>query len=79
MRNEWFPHKKAEYMTVSRFQELGVTRGDIGDRDTTFGAVAAAEFVDIPEPVAPTATVLTITVRVPRRSHSYVTHYYTPY
>ncbi|KAK3362830.1 hypothetical protein B0T25DRAFT_575513 [Lasiosphaeria hispida] len=36
MRNEWFPSKKAEYMTAVRFQELGLTRGDIGDRDRGF-------------------------------------------
>jgi hypothetical protein len=62
MRNEWYPHKKAEYMTVSRFSELGLTRDDIGERDTTFGTVAAAEPEPVAEPVVPTMTVLTTSV-----------------
>jgi hypothetical protein len=37
MRNEWFPSKKAEYMTKARFIELGVTRSDVSQRDALFG------------------------------------------
>ena len=65
MRNEWFPSKRAEYMTASRFQELGLTRGDIGDRDTSFGAVAASELDFEPEPEVPRTTVVTTSVRLP--------------
>lgn len=66
MRNEWFPQKKAEYMTESRFRELGLTRDDIGERDPSFGTVAATEPVDVPEPEAQAPTVLVTTVRVLR-------------
>lgn len=39
MRNLWYPTKKAEYMTSTRFQELGLTRSkDIGERDPMFRA-----------------------------------------
>jgi len=37
MRNDWFPNNKAEYMTTSRFQQLGLTRQDVGERDPMFG------------------------------------------
>ena len=37
MRNLWFPTKTAEYMTATRFAELGLTRDAIGERDTLFG------------------------------------------
>ncbi len=60
MRNEWFPHNKAEYMTALRLRELGLTRGDIGERDTAFGTLAEVE--DAEEPEAPTATVITTSV-----------------
>lgn len=63
MRNEWFPHSKAEYMTALRLHELGLTRGDIGERDTAFGTVAEVE--DVGEPEALTHTVITTTVRPP--------------
>jgi hypothetical protein len=66
MRNQWFPAKKAEYMTASRFQELGLTRRDIGDRDATYGTLEAAEVEVIPEPEVPITTVVTASVRVPR-------------
>jgi hypothetical protein len=66
MRNEWFPAMKAEYMTASRFRELGLTREDIGDRDTTFGTMAAADDIeDAPVFEAPKA-VLTTSVWIPR-------------
>jgi hypothetical protein len=68
MRNEWFPAMKAEYMTASRFRELGLTREDIGDRDTTFGTMAAADDIeDTPVFEAPKA-VLTTSVCIPRNS-----------
>ncbi|KAL2137045.1 hypothetical protein VTI74DRAFT_9651 [Chaetomium olivicolor] len=68
MRNEWFPAKKAEYMTASRFRELGLTREDIGDRDTAFGAVAADEYIpDFTEPAAPMITVQTTS---PEKAHT---------
>jgi hypothetical protein len=65
MRNQWFPAKKAEYMTASRFQELGLTRRDIGDRDATYGTLEAAEVEVIPEPEVPITTVVTASVCVP--------------
>lgn len=40
MRNQWFPAGKAEYMTAPRFQELGLTRDDVGERDPLFGTTA---------------------------------------
>ncbi|KAK4155358.1 hypothetical protein C8A00DRAFT_13570 [Chaetomidium leptoderma] len=70
MRNEWFPSKRAEYMTTSRFRELGLTRGDVGDRDTTFGTMAAVELDDAPEVEAPTTTVLTTS---PEKAHTLLT------
>ncbi len=45
MRNLWYPQKKAEFMTATRFKELGMTRADISDRDHLLGTFAAA-----PEP-----------------------------
>ncbi|KAJ4295786.1 Alcohol acetyltransferase [Collariella sp. IMI 366227] len=65
MRNEWFPNKKAEYMTATRFRELGMTREDIGERDATFGAVAAED--DIPESVAP---LITVHITTPEKAHT---------
>jgi hypothetical protein len=65
MRNEWYPSKQAEYMTASRFRELGLTRDDIGERDITFGTLAAAESDAAQGPEAPTAAVRTTAVRVP--------------
>ncbi|KAH6854370.1 hypothetical protein B0I37DRAFT_401370 [Chaetomium sp. MPI-CAGE-AT-0009] len=71
MRNEWFPAMKAEYMTASRFRELGLTRDDIGDRDTTFGTMAAADDVeDAPELEAPKRTVL---ITSPEKAHTLLT------
>ncbi|KAK4239439.1 alcohol acetyltransferase-domain-containing protein [Achaetomium macrosporum] len=70
MRNEWYPHKKAEYMTASRFRELGLTRDDIGERDTTFGTAAAAESETVAEPAFPTMTVLTTS---PEKAHTLLT------
>lgn len=37
MRNQWYPTKKAEFMTDTRFKELGLTKNDIGERDPMFG------------------------------------------
>lgn len=37
MRNQWYPTKKAEFMTDARFKELGLTKNDIGERDPMFG------------------------------------------
>ncbi|KAL1874390.1 hypothetical protein VTK73DRAFT_363 [Phialemonium thermophilum] len=37
MRNQWFPAGKAEYMTPTRLQGLGLTRKDVGERDLAFG------------------------------------------
>ena len=71
MRNEWFPHNKAEYMTALRLRELGLTRGDIGERDTAFGTVAEVE--DVGEPEALTATVITTSVRRPTSLPFYLT------
>ncbi|KAK4449377.1 hypothetical protein QBC34DRAFT_404762 [Podospora aff. communis PSN243] len=56
MRNLWYPHKKAEYMTAQRFRELGLTKKDIGERDRSFSplgdlALATEEAVSQPEPV----------------------------
>ncbi|KAK3299124.1 alcohol acetyltransferase-domain-containing protein [Chaetomium fimeti] len=71
MRNEWFPAMKAEYMTASRFRELGLTRDDIGDRDTTFGTMAAADDVeDAPELESPKPTVV---ITSPEKAHTLLT------
>ncbi|KAK3941820.1 hypothetical protein QBC46DRAFT_381511 [Diplogelasinospora grovesii] len=54
MRNEWYPSNKAEYMTATRFQELGLTREDIGERDRVFGTFAPlAEEIFAARPTAP--------------------------
>jgi hypothetical protein len=46
MRNLWYPTKKAEYMTVGRFAELGLSRrDDVGERDPMFRAYEKAEDV----------------------------------
>lgn len=37
MRNLWYPTKKAEFMTDSRFKQLGLTKNDVGERDPMFG------------------------------------------
>ncbi|ROW11455.1 hypothetical protein VMCG_01514 [Cytospora schulzeri] len=37
MRNIWYPTKKAEYVTASRLQQLGLTKNDIGERDPMYG------------------------------------------
>ncbi|KAK4459344.1 alcohol acetyltransferase-domain-containing protein [Cladorrhinum samala] len=57
MRNEWFPKKKAEYMTAARFKELGMSRkADVGERDPSFGAILATEdFGSEPAVVVPEA------------------------
>ncbi|KAK0730569.1 hypothetical protein B0H67DRAFT_639057 [Lasiosphaeris hirsuta] len=66
MRNEWFPSKKAEYMTAARFQELGLTRNDIGDRDRGFATfmpeVPVFKILEPvqPTPVAPAAPVVSV-------------------
>jgi hypothetical protein len=68
MRNEWFPTNKAEYMTALRFRELGLTRKDVGERDTTFGTVDATELEFEkagPEAPTPMATALTTSVILP--------------
>lgn len=62
MRNVWFPKKQAEYMTASRFRELGLTRSDIGERDPTFGTAASADTVDAPEPAVLAPAVLPTSV-----------------
>ncbi|KAB5580771.1 hypothetical protein GE09DRAFT_1213209 [Coniochaeta sp. 2T2.1] len=39
MRNLWYPKNKAEYMTVQRFAELGLSRkSDVGEREHDFRA-----------------------------------------
>ncbi|KAK4165846.1 alcohol acetyltransferase-domain-containing protein [Cladorrhinum sp. PSN259] len=56
MRNEWFPNKKAEYMTAARFEQLGLSRKtDVGERDPSFGSVVVTEQYEEPKPqrVAP--------------------------
>lgn len=61
MRNKWFPSNKAEYMTAIRFQELGLTREDVGERDTTFGTgLSEADEFDIPEETVASAPAIEI-------------------
>ncbi|KAL2067317.1 hypothetical protein VTL71DRAFT_1741 [Oculimacula yallundae] len=36
MRNIWYPKKMAEYLTLSKIQELGVKKDSITERDSTF-------------------------------------------
>lgn len=43
MRNDFYPLSKAEYMTKERMKELGVTKDDIGERDTGFGVTKVFE------------------------------------
>jgi len=43
MRNVWYPQKRAEYMTATRFAELGLARDAIGLRDHEFGLSLAPE------------------------------------
>jgi hypothetical protein len=44
MRNLWYPTKKAEYMTSTRFSELNLSRReDVGERDPMFRAYDNAE------------------------------------
>ncbi|KAK3330284.1 hypothetical protein B0H66DRAFT_54586 [Apodospora peruviana] len=60
MRNIWFPTNKAEYMTPTRFQELGLTHEDVGVRDRAFGVYSAedadAPVAEEPEDVTAAAT-----------------------
>ncbi|KAK3695210.1 hypothetical protein B0T22DRAFT_97390 [Podospora appendiculata] len=73
MRNEWYPRKKAEYMTATRFQELGLTREDIGDRDRGYGSFMTLpddQPAAAPEPAAP-SSVLRHTS--PEKSHTLLT------
>ncbi|KAK4245625.1 alcohol acetyltransferase-domain-containing protein [Corynascus novoguineensis] len=70
MRNQWFPHKRAEYMTPARFRELGLTRDDIGERDALYGTMEAAEFEESSEVDTPSATVLTTP---PEKAHTILT------
>ncbi|KAL2157412.1 hypothetical protein VTH06DRAFT_6104 [Thermothelomyces fergusii] len=70
MRNQWFPSKMAEYMTPARFRELGLTRDDIGERDTTFGILDVSDAEDSPavevlSPIVPTMS--------PEKAHSILT------
>ncbi|KAL7627899.1 hypothetical protein AAE478_002094 [Parahypoxylon ruwenzoriense] len=46
MRNYWFPKAQAEYMTVKRFKELGLTEAAISPRDRSFGARVANKVAD---------------------------------
>ncbi|KAK0672786.1 hypothetical protein QBC41DRAFT_312728 [Cercophora samala] len=44
MRNEWYPRRLAEYMTVARFKQLGLSpKTDVGERDPTFVDMKALE------------------------------------
>jgi hypothetical protein len=68
MRNEWYPNNKAEYMTTTRFQQLGLTRSDIGDRDRAFGSslpTPGSEATPEPEPVAPASRLHYVSVSCP--------------
>ncbi|KAK0656021.1 hypothetical protein B0T16DRAFT_398340 [Cercophora newfieldiana] len=57
MRNEWYPSKKAEYMTAQRFKELGLTKKDIGERDRGFLPITELDVAEkestVPEPAIP--------------------------
>ncbi|CAP65031.1 uncharacterized protein PODANS_1_14200 [Podospora anserina S mat+] len=56
MRNEWFPRKLAEYMTVARFKELGLSpKNDVGERDPTFVDMKVLEQLPAAKPPAPVA------------------------
>ena len=73
MRNEWFPKNKAEYMTPTRFQELGLTRDAIGEVDRSFVILSALDAAlkpeeqeveePVPEVQIPKAKVPDVTVR----------------
>lgn len=39
MRNEFYPKSIAEYLPLQRFAELGLTKADIGVRDTQYGVL----------------------------------------
>jgi len=41
MRNEWFPHRMAEYVTRGKLQELGLAKDANLERDSTFLSSAA--------------------------------------
>jgi hypothetical protein len=69
MRYQWFPSRKAEYMTALRFRELGLTRGDIGERDPIFGTAEAVVEYDALEPEAEVAPVVTVTTVCLPSSH----------
>lgn len=49
MRNNLFVAEQAEYMTRERFKELGLSKSDIGERDTQFGVNRRQEEVELPE------------------------------
>lgn len=51
MRNQFFPTRKAEYMTDARFRELGLTKADIGERDFTFRIATGDGLEDIQDVV----------------------------
>ncbi|GAB1311190.1 Ribosomal protein L9 domain-containing protein [Madurella fahalii] len=74
MRNEWYPRKKAEYMTAARFRELGLSRNDIGDRDAAFGTLAAAELEDIQAQAAPAPKPASKPISAtPEQAHDFLT------
>ncbi|KXX81681.1 hypothetical protein MMYC01_201041 [Madurella mycetomatis] len=74
MRNEWYPRKKAEYMTAARFLELGLSRSDIGDRDATFGTLAAAEVEDTQTQATPAPKPAPKPISAtPEQSHNFLT------
>lgn len=57
MRNLWYPKHKAEYMTVQRFAELGLSRKhDVGEREHDFRAHEAGRDATEPEPAPPKMT-----------------------
>ncbi|KAK3899077.1 hypothetical protein C8A05DRAFT_18431 [Staphylotrichum tortipilum] len=67
MRYQWFPSRKAEYMTALRWRELGLTRDNIGERDPVFGTAEAVVGDETPEPeVAP----VLVTVTSPEKAHT---------
>ena len=49
MRNIWYPNKQAEYMTSTRFDQLGLDPDDMGERDPLFGTSATGEGRALPE------------------------------
>ncbi|KAK0633339.1 hypothetical protein B0T14DRAFT_506502 [Immersiella caudata] len=65
MRNQWYPTKKAEYMTPQRFQELGLTKKDIGERDRGFMPLDESDLAEeeaLPNPVVVAPTVMAVPV-----------------